>query len=218
MWCVPKLDKEFRQRMEDVLDCYKRPYNPKEPLIGVDELSKQLLADTRPGRACRPGTVATYDYEYTRNGTRNLFIMTEPKTAWRKVKTTRRRCKNDFAKFMKDISEKQYPNAKRIHVVLDNLNTHFEKSFIETFGPRQGKKIWKRFVFHYTPKHASWLNVAENEISALQRQCLNRRIPSERELKKETQAWCRDRNKKRVTIDWKFDKKKARTTFPELYS
>jgi len=203
--------------MEDVLDCYKRPYNPKKPLIGVDELSKQLLADKRPGRACRPDKVATYDYEYRRNGTRNLFVMTEPKAGRRKVKTTRRRCKADFAKFMKEISEKYYPSAKRIIVILDNLNTHFEKSFIETFGPRQGKKIWRRFEFHYTPKHASWLNVAENEISVLQSQCLDRRISNEQDLKKEVLAWSRDRNRKRIAIDWKFDKKKARKIFPELY-
>jgi len=204
--------------MEDVLDCYKRPYHPQEPLIGVDELSKQLLSDTRPGRRCRPGKIATYDYEYKRNGTRNMFVMTEPKAGKRKLNVTARRCKEDFARFMKDISERQYPKAKRIHVVLDNLNTHFEKSFIETFGKREGKKIWKRFEFHYTPKHASWLNVAENEISVLQKQCLNRRISSEQELKKETQAWCRDRNKKRIHIDWKFDKKKAKEKFPELYN
>lgn len=218
MWCVPKLDQEFRKRMEDILDCYQKPYNPKEPLIGVDELSKQLLADKRPGRPCRPGKIARYDYEYKRNGTRNMFVMTEPKAGKRKVKVTARRCKQDFAKFMKEVSEKLYPKAKRILVVLDNLNTHFEKSFFETFGKRQGKKIWKRFEFHYTPTHASWLNVAENEISVLQKQCLNRRIPTEQELKKEIQAWCRDRNNKRITIDWTFDKKKARAKFPALYS
>lgn len=218
MWCVPKLDLEFRQRMEDVLDRYEKPYIPKEPLIGVDEMSKQLLADKRPGHPCRPGRVAQYDYEYKRNGTRNVFVMTEPKAGRRRIKVTRRRCKKDFAQFMKEISEQQYPKAKRIHVISDNLNTHFEKSFLETFGKCRGKKIWKRFAFHYTPKHASWLNVAENEISVLHRQCLNRRISSGQELKKQIQAWCRDRNRRRITIDWTFNKKKAKEKFPALYN
>lgn len=204
--------------MEGILQCYRRPYHAKEPLIGVDEVSKQLLADRRVGRPCRPGQIATYDYEYERKGTRNLFVMVEPKAGRRKVKVTRRRRQQDFAHFMTAIAETLYPKAQRIHVVLDNLNTHFEKSFTETFGQRKGKKIWNRFEFHYTPTHGSWLNVAENEIGVLSRQCLNRRIPGEPELKKEIQAWSRDRNRKQITIDWKFDKKKAKTTFPELYT
>jgi hypothetical protein len=143
--------------------------------------------------------------------------MTEPQAGRREVQVTRRRCRGDFARFMKEVSDKTYPDARRIHVVSDNLNTHFEKSFIETFGRRRGLTIWKRFAFHYTPKHASWLNVAENEISVLQRQCLSRRIPTERELKNEIRSWRRERNKKRVTLNWKFDKKKAKEIFPELY-
>lgn len=218
MWCVPTLNKEYKERMEDILECYQRPYNPEEPLIGVDELSKQLLADKRPGLPCRPGKIAKYDYEYKRNGTRNLFVMTEPKAGRRKVKVTRRRKKPDFAYFMKEIAETLYPNAKRILVVLDNLNTHVENAFIETLGKQPGQKLWKRFEFHYTPKHASWLNVTENEIGVLNRQCLNRRIPTEQELKKEVYAGCRRRNKKRITIDWTFDKKKAKNIFPELYT
>ena len=203
--------------MEDVLDAYHKPYDPREPLLGMDELSKQLLAHTRPRRPCRIGQVARTDYEYRRHGTRNVFVMTEPKAGKRWLQVTRRRGRQEFAVFMKDLADTLYPKARRIHVVLDNLNTHGEKSFLETFGARQGRRIWRRFKFHYTPKHASWLNVAENEISALQKQCLNRRISSARELQQEIHAWCRERNRQRIVIDWKFDKTKAKAKFPALY-
>ena len=131
---------------------------------------------------------------------------------------TRQRTKVDFAHFMKEVAGKMYPNAKRIHVIMDNLNTHNESSFIKAFGKREGLRIWSRFVPHYTPKHASWLNIAENEISVLSKQCLNRRIDSEEKLKQETRAWCAKRNRSRVLVRWTFTREKAREKFPELYA
>ena len=218
MWCVPKLNEEFKERMEDVLDCYEKPFNPKEPVIGVDETSKQLLKDKRLGSGCKKGKVARRDYEYQRNGTRNLFVMVQVHAPKRKVKVTHRRKKSDFAEFLKEISEEEFPKAKRIHLIMDNLNTHFESSLTERFGQREGKKIWNRFVPHYTPKHASWLNVAENEIGILSRQCLKRRIGDGRTMNAQVKAWTKKRNEKKIITTWKFSTKEAKEKFPDLYN
>lgn len=218
MWCVAKLNEEYKVRMEDVLSCYEKPLNPKEPVIGVDEVSKQLLAEKRAALPIGPGKVYRPDYEYVRLGTRNLFVMVNPKGGQRRVKVTQHRTKPDFAQFMKEIVENDYPKAKRIHVIMDNLNTHNESSFIEAFGKREGRRLWSRLVPHYTPKHASWLNIAENEIGVLSKQCLSRRIGSEEKLTQETSIWCQKRNQQRILVNWTFSRKKAKEKFPTLYA
>lgn len=213
MWCVPKIDQLFKERMEDVLELYERPYNPKEPMVCFDEKSKQLLADRResiPAKPCQPRRA---DYQYERKGTRNLFIAVEPKAGQRKVKVTKRRTKADFAKFIKQLTEKTYQRAEKIHIVLDNLNTHFQNSLQETFDEQIVKRLLKRICFHYTPYHASWLNMAEIEIGILNRQCLNRRIPTEKQLCQEVNKWQTDRNKQGAKINWRFTRIKARKVF-----
>ncbi|MFH0854107.1 MAG: IS630 family transposase [bacterium] len=218
MWCVPKVNKQFKERMEDVLNLYQKPYNPIEPVICVDEKSKQLLQDARKPLRAKAGKLKRADYEYRRNGTRNIFLSVEPKAGQRQLKVTRYRKKPDFAQFIKELSENHYANAEKIHIVLDNLNTHFEKSFYETFPEMEASCILKRIKFHYTPKHASWLNMAEIELSIAGRQCLNRRIPAEEKLKQEIGYWQNCRNDEKLTIQWKFTVKDARKKFKYNHS
>jgi hypothetical protein len=217
MWCIPKLNDEFKERMEDLLDLYAEPYDPRKPVICLDEKSKQLLADTRSPLPPAPGKTAVQDYEYKRNGTQNIFVATEPKGGKRHTKVTKHRKKKDYAEFIADLL-KQYSDADCIRIVQDNLNTHTEKSLIHRFGKRKAKKIMKIIEFHPTPKHASWLNMAEIEIGVLDRQCLNRRIPTAQEMKKEVRAWTKRRNRDKCTITWKFTQEKAEEVFPELYA
>jgi len=217
MWCIPKLNDEFKERMEDLLDLYAETYDPKRPVICLDEKSKQLLADTRTPLPSAPGKTAVQDYEYKRNGTQNIFVATEPKGGKRYAKVTKRRKKEDYAEFIVDLL-KQYPDADCIRIVQDNLNTHTEKSLIHRFGVRKARSIMKTIEFHPTPKHASWLNMAEIEIGVLDRQCLNQRIPTAEEMKKKVRAWTKRRNKKKCTITWKFTQEKAEKVFPELYA
>lgn len=217
MWCIPKLTPEFKERMEDLLDLYAKPYNPKEPVICMDEKSKQLLADSRPVLPAAPGRVAIQDYEYVRKGTANIFVAVEPKNGSRITKVTKQRKKPDYAMFAEELIL-AHPKATTIHLVQDNLNIHFIGSLVEKFGVRKAKRLWKRFSCHYTPKHASWLNMAEIEIGALGQQCLDRRIPFIEELDREVRACTRKRNEKRCVITWKFTRKKAKKVFPELYS
>lgn len=198
--------------MEDVLNLYEKPYNSAEPVICVDEKSKQLIQDTRKSFKAKKNRLKRFDYEYRRNGTRNIFLAVEPKAGKRRLKVTRRRKKPDFARFIKELS-KSYNNAEKIHIVADNLNTHFEKSFYETFSKIEADNILKRIKFHYTPKHASWLNMAEIELSIAGRQCLNRRIPTEEKLKQEIRYWQGYRNRKKIAIQWKFTVKDARKKF-----
>lgn len=198
--------------MEDVLNLYEKPYNPAEPVICVDEKSKQLIQDTRKSFKAEKNKLKRFDYEYHRNGTRNIFLAVEPKAGKRRLKVTHCRKKPDFAQFIKEIS-RNYGKAEKIHIVADNLNTHFEKSFYETFPKTEAQKILKRIKFHYTPKHASWLNMAEIELSIAGRQCLNRRIPDEKKLKQEIRYWQSYRNRKKMTIQWKFTVKDARKKF-----
>jgi hypothetical protein len=214
MWCIPNITPEYIERMEDVLTLYAKPYDPKEPVLCSDEKSKQLLGETRPTQNTKAGKVKRNDYEYTRNGTRNLFVTIEPQGGHREVRVTKRRTKKDFAKEIKRvINLPRYQEAKKIHFVLDNLNTHFEKSFLETFGERETRGILSRIQFHYTPKHASWLNMAEIEIGILNRQCIRGRIPTEKALKRKVRVWSRERNKQKRTIEWSFTVKKAREKF-----
>lgn len=203
--------------MEDLLTVYSWPYNPQKPVVGFDETSKQLLADARPGMPARPGHLAKRDYEYQRRGTRNIFMMVEPKGNKRYVRVTAHRRKPDFAYCMKWLVEEIYPESDMVLVVLDNLNTHFPSSLYETFNRKQADKILDRLEFHYTPKHASWLNVAEIEIGILNRQCLNRRIESEELLLGEAKAWEVERNRKGIGIKWKFSVSDAKRVFPALY-
>lgn len=214
MWCIPKVTPEFIERMEDVLALYEKPYNPREPVICFDEKSKQLLRHIRLMVPPEPGRLRRYDYEYKRNGTRNIFIAVEPKGGYREATVTNRRTKQDFAYEMKRIAKlPRYGIAKKIHIVLDNLNVHFEKSLSETFGEKQAQTIMSRIQFHYTPKHASWLNMAEIEIGILNRQCIRGRIPTEETLRKKIGAWQAERNRKGATINWKFNAGDARNVF-----
>lgn len=214
MWCIPKLTPEFIERMEDVLDLYAKPYNPKEPVLCIDEKSKQLLSDTRPHLATRARKRRKRDYEYTRNGTRNIFVCVEPKGGHREVTVTARRTKRDFAAEVKRIIElPRYKRATTIHCVLDNLNTHFPPSFIETFGEAHATQLLARIQFHYTPKHASWLDAAEIEIGVMSRQSIKGRMASEEQLRAQIAAWQHARNDAKVDINWSFTKRQARKVF-----
>jgi len=204
--------------MEDVLELYERPYNPKEPVVCFDEKSKQLLDNHTEPIPAKPGRSQRTDYQYKRNGTRNIFVAIEPKAGQRKVKVTKRRTKADFAKFIKRLVQNTYQRAEKIHIVLDNLNTHFKSSLQETFDEQIAKQLLKRIVFHYTPYHASWLNMAEIEISILTRQCLNRRIPTEQLLCQEVNKWQAHRNRQKAKINWTFTRKKARKVFKYRWS
>jgi len=215
-WCVPKLTEEFRERMEDVLDQYEKPLNPAEPVICLDEQPYQLLDDTRPSHRAGPGKAAKQDYKYRRCGMCNVFLAVEPRAGKRFVRARRRRTRVDFARFVRDLA-KRYPHARWIHLVLDNLNTHHPQSLIETFGERSAKRLLKRIVWHYTPKHASWLNMAEIELSVLTKQCLDRRLPALEAVARHAAAWSRDRNRQKLTIQWTFKRADARRVFPELY-
>lgn len=202
--------------MEDVLDQYEKPYDPKEPVIGLDEQPYQLLDDVRPAKRAAPGKVAKQDYEYRRCGTCSVFVAVEPKGGKRFVQARRHRKRGDFARFVRDLL-KRYPKARRIHLVLDNLNTHNVKSLIDTFGEKEANQLLRRIEWHHTPVHASWLNMAEIEISVLTKQCLGRRIPSIAEVQRQAGIWARDRNRRKSTIHWTFNHKDARRVFPELY-
>lgn len=202
--------------MEDVLDQYEKPLDLREPVICLDEQSHQLLDDTRPAQPAAPGKLAKQDYEYRRCGTCSVFVAVEPKNGKRFVQARRHRKRPDVARFVRDLV-KRYPKAKRIHLVLDNLNTHNEKSLRETFGEKQAKQLLKRIQWHHTPTHASWLNMAEIEISILTRQCLKRRLATIEDVQSQLAAWTRDRNRRHATIQWTFHHDHARRVFPELY-
>lgn len=209
MWCVGTLTEQYRQRMYDLLNLYAKPWSAREPVICVDEKSKQLLHDSRPGLPMVAGTPARQDYEYVRAGTCNMFVAVEPQAGRRVIRVTDHRAKADFVAFAQHLINIVYRSARRIHLVLDNLSTHFESCFIDILGARAARKLLRRVVFHYTPKHASWLNMAEIEIAALGRQCLNRRIGDQQFLAREVAAWQRRRNTQRQTIQWSFTRQDA---------
>lgn len=210
MWCVPKLTPEFIERMEHLLDLYALPYNEQEPVVCLDEKSKQLITDARTALPMTRHAPRRRDYEYRRGGTRNIFCAVEPKGGRRKITVTNRRTKRDFAHFVRRLVEKEYAEANIIHIVCDNLNTHNESSFHETFGKEETRRLMERIRFHYTPKHASWLDMAEIELSVLSRTAIQGRIPNETELKKRIARFQKDRNRQKKTITWKFTKKVAR--------
>lgn len=208
MWCIGRLTPEYIKRMYDILDLYSEPYNPKQPVIGVDEKPKQLIADSRKPIPIQPGKSERYDYEYERKGKANIFMAVEPKGGKRFPKVTWQRTKPDFAKYMRELL-RHYPHAEKLRVVCDNLNTHFKGSFYETFGKDEADRILSRFEFHYTPKHASWLDVAEIEIGVMDTQCTGRRIGDISALKNYVESWAKKRNKARCKIDWRFTKQMA---------
>jgi len=213
MWCIPKITDEFVERMEDILDLYEKPYNPEEPVVCFDEKSKRLFEDTRPVSPTKPGKPRRRDYEYKRHGTRNIFCSVEPKGQHREITDTERRTRQDFSLEIRRIVTATYRTAKKIHFVLDNLNTHFQKSLRETFGPREKRRLMRRICFHHTPKHASWLNMAEIELSILGRQALNQRIPTSHVLREICENYERQRNQQKATINWRFTKQDARKVF-----
>lgn len=203
--------------MEDVLDIYAEPYDPKRPKVNFDETSKQLIAETRSRLSAQPGQCERYDYEYQRNGVANVFMFVEPQAGWRHVQVTDQRTKLDFAQQMKWLIDEKYPEVEVVRVILDNLNTHKPASLYEAFEPEEARRILKKLEFHYTPKHGSWLNMAEIELSVLQRQCLDRRIADQPTLKQEIAAWELERNKEKATIDWRFSISDAREKLKRLY-
>jgi hypothetical protein len=203
--------------MEDVLEVYAEPYDPRRPTINFDETSKQLIKETRPPRPAKPGQAPRYDYEYERNGTRNLFLCVEPQAGWRHVHVTEHRTALDFAYEMQWLVDQAYPAADVIRVILDNLNTHKIASLYEAFTPAEARRIAKKLELHYTPKHGSWLNMAEIELSVLQQQCLARRMPDEDTLTREIAAWEQQRNGEKATIDWRFSVTDARQKLARLY-
>ena len=203
--------------MEDVLDVYQRAYSSAHPLVGMDETSKQQVKETRCPLPMRSGSSQKYDYEYERNGVSNLFMLFAPLEGWRHVTVTDRRTKVDWALCMKDLVDISYPQANKITVVMDNLNTHHPASLYEAFPPEEARRLLNRLEFHYTPKHGSWLNMAEIEFSVLQRQCLDRRIPDQATLQKEVAAWEYTRNAQAIVAEWHFTTKDARIKLQKLY-
>lgn len=208
MWCIGKLTPEFRKLMYEILDLYQEPYDAKNPVLGFDEKPKQLIEDSRNPLPIQRGKPEKFDYEYKRNGTANIFVAVEPKHGKRVTKVTKRRKKKDFANFMRNVVL-SYPYAKKLRIVLDNLNTHHKSSFYEAFEKKEADSILNKIEFYYTPKHASWLNVAEIEIGAIDAQCTSGRMQNISFLKREVEACTRRRNKERCKIDWRFTKEDA---------
>ncbi len=203
--------------MEDVLDVYKRPYDPKRPNVCLDETSKQLIGETRTPVLTSPGQPARYDYEYKRNGVANLFMMFEPLIGKRHVKVTQRRTKIDWAHCVREMVDQIYPDVEQIVLVMDNLNTHNKSSLYEAFEPAEAKRIADKLEIHYTPKHGSWLDIAEIELGILARQCLSRRIDNMEQLKDEVAAWQVIRNTAEAKVNWRFTTKDARIKLKRLY-
>jgi hypothetical protein len=203
--------------MEDVLEVYTQPYDPQRPQVCMDETSKQLLSDLREPIPVQPSQPQRVDYEYKREGVADLFMFFEPLVGKRFVKVTDQRTRKDWAHAMQEISDEIYPLAQKIVIVMDNLNTHSPASFYETFEPEEARRLTNRFEFHYTPKHGSWLNMAEIELGVLIRQCLTRRIADKGTLEREVNAWQKDRNTKVVKVDWRFTTSDARIKLKHLY-
>jgi len=209
MWCIGRITGEYRERMYDLLHLYHLPYRAQEPVVCVDEKSKQLLKEVRAPLSVKPGAPIREDYEYERSGVANLFVAVEPKGRRRRVAVTERRAKPDFVRFVKTLLEEVYAKARKVHRVLDNLNTHFRSCFEEVLGREEAARLLARVEFHYTPKHASWLNMAEIEIGILDRQCLNRRLPDRETMAREAAAWQKRRNTERRGIEWTFTRQDA---------
>jgi hypothetical protein len=203
--------------MEDVLEVYQRPHDPTRPVVCLDEASKQLIAETRVPIPAKPGKVARYDYEYERNGTANLFMMFAPLEGWRHVEVTDRHTAVDYAHILKDLSDTHFPDVAKIVLVQDNLNTHKPASLYEAFPAAEARRLVERFEWHYTPKHGSWLDMAESELGVLSSQCLDRRIPDKQTLIEEVAAWENSRNRHHAKADWQFTSTDARVKLKRLY-
>ena len=213
----PKENAAFVAAMEDVLDVYTRPHDPKRPLVCLDETSKQLVEETREPISMEPGQPARHDYEYKRAGVANLFMAFAPLEGQRIVKVTDHRTRIDYAHFLRDLSDIHFAEADIIKLVQDNLNTHGHASLYEAFTPDEARRLVERFEWHYTPKHGSWLNMAEAELSVLGRQCLDRRIPGKEILEAEVRAWQDNRNAIGSAMDWRFTAEDARVKLKRLY-
>ncbi len=217
-WCIPpKSNAEFVYHMEDVLEVYQRPYDARFPQVCLDETSRQHLKDVEPALPLRPGSCEKIDYEYEREGVSNVFLVCEPLAGKRFVQVTARRTKVDWACFVRDLIDVQYPQAEKIVLVMDNLNTHSPSSFYEVFSPQEARRLTEKLEIHYTPKHGSWLNMAEIELAVLVRQCLQRRIATPEALSQEVTAWQQTRNALSVTINWRFTASDARIKLKKLY-
>jgi hypothetical protein len=217
-WVIPpKANAAFVANMEDVLEIYAKPHDSTRPVVCVDEGGKQLIGDVREPLPVRVGSPAKQDHEYQRHGMANLFVAVEPLSGWRHVEVTERKTSVDFAKFLQVLSDQHYPEADQIVLVCDNLSTHTPAALYEAFDAVEARRLASRFEWHYTPKHGSWLNVAECELSVLARQCLDRRIPDLATLKREVAAWEQKRNSAKVTIDWQFTTTHARVKLKKLY-
>jgi transposase len=203
--------------MEDVLDVYHREYDERYPVVCMDESPKQLIAHVRDPLPMEPGQPERIDEHYERKGTRNLFLACEPMRGWRHIRVTERRTKVDWADFIRELVDVHYPEAEKIVLVMDNLNTHRPSSLYEAFEPAEAKRIWDRLEIHYTPKHGSWLNIAECEFSVLSRQCTNRRIPDEATLANAVAAWEQERNDRPARVNWRFTTEDARIKLKHLY-
>ena len=217
-WVIPpEANAAFVASMEDVLEVYQRPHNPDRPVVCLDETTKQLIKETRVPVPAKPGQPARHDYEYERNGTANLFMLFAPLEGWRHVEVTDRHAALDYAQVLKDLSDRHFPGTSKIVLVQDNLSTHKPASLYEAFPAAQARRLVERFEWHYTPKHGSWLNMAETELSVLSRQCLDRRIPNKQALIEEVAAWEEDRNKSHTKADWQFTTADARIKLKRLY-
>jgi len=218
MWCIPpEHNAEFVCAMENVLEVYKRPHDPMHPVVCMDEKPKQLVKETRTPEPCRKGQSARYDYEYERNGTANVFMFVEPLRGWRRVEVTERRTALDWAGQIKRLIDEDYPKAQRITLVSDNLNTHKLASLYEAFAPAEARRLVEKLEIVHTPKHGSWLNVAEVELAALDKQCIGGRVPDRRTLSSRTARWARDRNNAKTKVNWQFTTANARIKLRRLY-
>jgi hypothetical protein len=217
MWCVPQINGEYVARMEDVLDLYAQAPDPKRPVVCFDESPTQLIGEVRQPIPPEPGRLERYDCEYRRNGTVNLFVFLDAHQPWRRVKVTNRRTATDFAACMRELVDVDFPQAEQVRVVMDNLSTHTAGALYEAFPAPEARRILRRLEFHFTPKHASWLNMAEIEIGVLRRQCLDRRIDNRQRLEREIAAWQQKRNAAGARVEWMFTTEKARAKMGRAY-
>lgn len=214
---APQASASFVANMEDVLEVYQRPHDPQRPVVCLDETTKQMIVETRAPIPAAPGRKARHDYEYERNGVASLFMMFAPLEGWRCVKVTDRHAAIDYAQILKQLSDQHFPEAAKIVLVQDNLSTHTPASLYAAFPAAQARRLAERFEWHYTPKHGSWLDMAESELAVLASQCLDRRIPDKQTLIAEVEAWQRERNRRCVRADWQFTTETARVKLKTLY-
>jgi len=217
-WCIPpKANADFVAHMEDVLAVYVRPYDPRFPQVCMDEVSKQLLGEKRPALPLEPDHPERQDYEYERHGVCNIFLACEPLADKRYTQVTSQRTKVDWARFIRELVDVHYPHAQKIVLVMDNLNTHTPAAFYEVFPPAEARRLLEKLELHYTPKHGSWLNMAEIELSVLSQHPLNQRIDTQADLQRQVEAWQQRRNQQAVTVDWRFTTEDARIKLKHLY-